>query len=122
MGLGRVLQGGDPVSQDRRYARGAEDAQEFIARLLERMVAGAASGKAVDLPTTIHLIRSLPQETIRGAMEADDAWMRKVAERELERMRAGWRDRTAAYQERQRLRTAGEDVPPMRRGRKKGGR
>ena len=110
------------MSQDRRYARGAEDAQEFIARLLERAVAASTASSPVDLQTVVHLIRSISAETIRGAMEADDSWMRKVAEREVERVRAGWRERSTAYYNRQRRRAAGENVQAPPRGRKKGDR
>lgn len=107
------------MSQDRRYARGAEDMQEFIARVLEAQVRLYPEHAAM-IQGFANVARSLAALGVRGAMEADDGWMRKVAERELERQRAGWRDRTAAYQDRQRRRVAGEDVPALKRGRKKG--
>lgn len=72
------------MNQDKRYARGAEDAQEFIARLLER-AAKAPESERADLTTIAALIRSFTVESIRGAMEQDDAWMRVVAEHERER-------------------------------------
>lgn len=106
------------MSQYRRYARGAEDMQEFIARALEH-VADKDKPSAELLTGLAFHIRALTPEAIRRAMERDDVWMRKVAEREIEHIRAGYRARTAAYQDRQRRKAAGENVPPAPRGAKR---
>lgn len=100
--------------QDKRYARGAEDMQEFIARWLE----GGKDGSPASILLCIaaDFIRHMDTANVRQKMELDDAWMRKVAERDVERVRAGWRERTARHNERQKRKAAGEDVPPVKRG------
>lgn len=84
------------MSQDMRYARGAEDAQECIAREIERAAENAPSYAEI-LTALAALARSFSPETIRKLMEADASWMRTVAGREVERVRAGWRARSKTH-------------------------
>jgi hypothetical protein len=79
------------MSQDRRYARGAEDMQEFIARVLEAQ-ARLYPEQASLFHGLANVARAFEPDGVRGAMAQDDTWMRKVA---------------------------GEDVPPLPRGPKR---
>lgn len=101
---------------DRRYDRGAEDMREYVARLLERH-GGEVGTDGFGVVAAV--VRALPPKDVRAAMEADSAYMRKVAEREVEHTRQGWRERQAAYQDRQRRLAAGEQLPPVQRGPKR---
>lgn len=109
------------MSQDRRYARGAEDAQEFITRALEK-AAFMVPSSATALRALAVLARSFTPEKIRAEMERDPAWLQTVAERETERIRAGWRQRSLPYYERQRRHVTGDDLPTSRRNPKRKGR
>lgn len=84
---------------DRRYDRGGEDMAEAVARLVERLSTAP--------PGLADVIRALVPSEVRAVLSADDAWMRGVADRDLERVRAGFRERTVRYQRRLR----GEEPP-----------
>lgn len=107
------------MAQDKRYARGAEDMQEFIARWLEGVKDGSPA--SILLCVAADFIRHMDPEDVRQKMKQDDAWMRKVAEREVERQRAASCERSKAYYRRQKRKATGEDVPPVKRGPKSKG-
>jgi hypothetical protein len=81
---------------DRRYLRGAKDMREFIARILE----------GVDLHSGARLVRDTDLAVVREAMAQDPAWTRRMLEEDVEHQRAGWRQRTTAYQARNKSRGA----------------
>lgn len=81
---------------DRRYLRGAKDMREAVARFLEDVGLGASA----------QVVRAMEIEPIREAMSKDNKWTRQMLEEDAEHQRAGWRERTAAYQARKKSRGA----------------
>jgi hypothetical protein len=81
---------------DRRYLRGAKDMREAVARVL----------KDLDLHVAARVARNLTPNAVQQAMSADPTWTARMAKEDVEHQRAGWRERTAAYQTRKKSRGA----------------
>jgi hypothetical protein len=81
---------------DRRYLRGAQEMREAVRRILEARGLHFTSDDAAALdPEAVHL-----------ALAKDPDWTRRMLEEDLKHQRAGWRERTAAYQARKKSRGA----------------